>query len=184
MFSVLENQGLSLPLSAIKTLAETNYEDWYESLTINLTIINLDLALRVEALAALIEKSFAEEKTYYERWGHSNRTYLMIMKYTIDKSIRQSITCTDSVKDFLAAVGDKFTKFDKAEKGTFMKLLTTTTYDGVSGVREHIMKLTRFFNKLRQMKVELAYSFLVWQVLESLPSLFDALKTTYNAQRD
>jgi len=65
-----------------------------------------------------------------------------------------------------------------------MKLLTTTTYDGVSGVREHIMKLTHFFNKLRKMKVELAYSFLVWQVLESLPSLFDALKTTYNAQRD
>jgi hypothetical protein len=35
-------------------------------------------------------------------------TCLMIMKYTIDKSIRQSITCTDSVKAFfffLAAVG-------------------------------------------------------------------------------
>jgi hypothetical protein len=48
-----------------------------------------------------------------------------------------------------------------------MKLLTTTTYDGVSRVREHIMKLTQFFNKLRQMNVELADSFLVWQVLES-----------------
>jgi hypothetical protein len=65
-----------------------------------------------------------------------------------------------------------------------MKLLTATTYDGVSGVREHIMKLTHFFNKLRQMKVELADSFLVLQVLESLPSQFDALKTTYNAHRD
>jgi len=40
-------------------------------------------------------------------------------------------------------------------------LLTTTTYDGVSGVCEHIMKLTHFFNKLKQMKVELADSFLV-----------------------
>jgi len=184
MFSVLGNQGLSLPLSAIKTLTETNYEDWYESFTINLAVMNLDLDLRVEAPAALTEKSFAEEETYYERWGHSNRTCLMIMKYTIDKSIRQSITCTNSAKDFLAAIGDKFTKFDKAEKGTFMKLLTTTTYDGVSRVREHIMKLTHFFNKLRQMKVELADNFLVWQVLESLPFQFDALKITYNAQRD
>jgi hypothetical protein len=59
---------------------------------------------------------------------------------------------------FLAAVGDKFTKFDKAENITFIKLLTTTTYDGV---REHIMKPTHFFNKLRQMKVELADIFLV-----------------------
>jgi hypothetical protein len=142
------------------------------------------LALRVEAPAALTEKSSAEEKTYYEHWRHSNRTCLMIMKYTIDKSIRQSITCTDSAKNFLATVRNKFTKFDKAEKGTFMKLLITTTYDGVSGVREHIIKLTHFFNKLMQMKVELADSFLVWQVLESLPSQFNALKTTYNAQRD
>jgi hypothetical protein len=47
---------------------ETNYEDfWYESLTINLAIMNLDLALRVEAFAELTEKSSAEEKTYYER---------------------------------------------------------------------------------------------------------------------
>jgi hypothetical protein len=67
----------------------------------------------------------------------------------------------------LVAVGDKFIKFNKAEKRIFMKLLTTTTYDGVSRVREHIMKLTQFFNKLRQMNVELADSFLVWQVLES-----------------
>jgi hypothetical protein len=108
----------------------------------------------------------------------------MIMKYTIDKSIRQSITCIDSAQEFLVAVGNKFTKFDKAENGTFMKLFTTTTYDGVSRVREHIMKLTHFFNKLRQMKVELVDNFLVWQVLGSLPSQFDALKTTYNGQRD
>jgi len=121
MFSVLGNQSLSLPLSAIKTLTGTNYEDWYVSLTINLAIMNF------------------------------------------------------------AVVGDKFTKFDKARKGTFMKLLTTTTYDSVSGVREHIMKLTHFINKLRQIKVELADCFLVWQVLKSLPSQFDALKTTYNA---
>jgi hypothetical protein len=120
MFLVLENQSLSLLLSIIKILMGTNYEDWYVFLTINLAIMNLDLALRVEAPAELTEKSF-----------------------------------------FFFFVGDKFTKFDKAEKGTFMKLLTTTTYDCVSGVREHIMKLTNFFNKLKQMKVELTYSFLV-----------------------
>jgi len=84
----LGNQDLSLPLSAIKTLTGTNYENWYESFTINLAIMNLDLALRVEPPAELIEKSYVEEKTYYECWGHSNRTCLMIMKYTIGKFIR------------------------------------------------------------------------------------------------
>ncbi|XP_022849914.1 uncharacterized protein LOC111372006 [Olea europaea var. sylvestris] len=111
-------------------------------------------------------------------------TCLMIMKYTIDNSIRQSTSDTGNAKEYLEAVGKKFTKFDKAEKETLMKLLITTTYDGVSGFREHIMKLTHFFYKLKGMKVELANNFLVWQVLESLPSQFDALKTSYNAQKE
>ena len=34
--------------------------------------MNLDLALRVEALAKLTEKSSAKEKNYYEHWEHSN----------------------------------------------------------------------------------------------------------------
>jgi hypothetical protein len=66
VFSILGIQGLLLPLFAIKTLTGTNYEDWYESLTINLAIMNFDLTLRVEAPVELIEKSFVEEKTYYE----------------------------------------------------------------------------------------------------------------------
>ncbi|KAG6642075.1 hypothetical protein CIPAW_09G118100, partial [Carya illinoinensis] len=156
---------MSLSLSAIKILTEINYEDWYESLTINLAIMNLDLALRIDAPVEPTNESSAVEKTRYEQLVHSNRTCLMIIKYTIDKSIRLSIADTDSTKEYLDVVGKKFIKFDKVEKGTLMKFLTTTTYDGVSGVREHIMKLTHFFNKLKGMK-------------------FDTLKTTYNAQKD
>ncbi|KAF5468169.1 hypothetical protein F2P56_012345 [Juglans regia] len=143
--------------------------------------MNLDLALRTEIPTKPTNESSIEEKTRYERWEHSNRTCLMIMRHTIDKSIRESIHQIDNAKNFLEAVGKKFTKFDKVEKGTLMKLLTTTTYDGISRVCEHIMMLIHFFNKLREMKVKLADSFLVWQVLESLPSQFDALKTIYNA---
>lgn len=65
-----------------------------------------------------------------------------------------------------------------------IKLLIITTYDGISGVREHIMKLTHFFNKFKRIKVELVNSFLIWQVLESLPTQYDALKITYNALKD
>ncbi|KAG7987697.1 hypothetical protein I3843_03G147300 [Carya illinoinensis] len=132
--------------------------------------MNLDLVLRIDAPVEATSESSAAEKTHYEQWVHSNRICLMIMKYTIDKSIRQNIADTDSAKEYLDAVGKKFTKFDNAEK--------------VSGVREHIMKLTYFFNKLKGIKVELANNFLVWQVLESLPSQFNALKITYNAQKD
>ncbi|XP_022842981.1 uncharacterized protein LOC111366457 [Olea europaea var. sylvestris] len=125
---------LCLSLYVIKSLIGTNYEDWHESLTINLAIMHLDLALRVDAPTKPTSESTAAEKTLYKQWVHSNRTCLMIMKYTIDKSIRQSISDTDNAKEYLEAVGKKFTKFDKAKEGTLMKLLTTTTYDGVSGV--------------------------------------------------
>lgn len=51
----------------------------------------------------------------------------MIMKCTIDKSVRQSIGDTCNAKEYLEAIGKKFTNFDKAEKRTLMKLLTTRT---------------------------------------------------------
>lgn len=47
------------------------------------------------------------------------------------------------------------------------------------------MKLSHFFNKLKEMKVELANSsILEWQVLESLASQFNGLQTTYNARKE
>ncbi|RVX18724.1 Retrovirus-related Pol polyprotein from transposon TNT 1-94 [Vitis vinifera] len=47
-----------------------------------------------------------------------------------------------------------YTKVDKAEMTTHFKLLTTTVYDGVSGVRDHIIKLRHYFNKANEMKVD------------------------------
>ncbi|KAJ1442517.1 gag-polypeptide of LTR copia-type [Sesbania bispinosa] len=61
----------------------------------------------------------------------------MVMKYTMEKSIQQSIPENDKAKDFLKSVGEKFKTFDKAQK-----------------------------------------------VLESLPSQFNVLKTSYNTQKE
>jgi len=44
------------------------------------------------------------------------------------------------------------------------------------------MKLLHYYNKLKSLKVELGDSYLIWQVMESLPSQFDVLKTSYNTQ--
>ncbi|KAF7151082.1 hypothetical protein RHSIM_Rhsim02G0147800 [Rhododendron simsii] len=85
------NPGVSLQLSAIKTLNGTNYEDWNESLKVNLAIMNLVLALREKAPPKPIAGSSAAIKAYYERWKHSNRTCLMIMEFTMDKSIKQCV---------------------------------------------------------------------------------------------
>ncbi|KAH7835419.1 hypothetical protein Vadar_026019 [Vaccinium darrowii] len=126
----------------------------------NLAIMNLDLAIREKAPSKPTAESSAEEKAYHERWEHSNRTCLMIMKYTMDKSIKQCVPDNENAMAYLADIGKQFTKFDKTQKATYMQLLTSTKYDGFSGVREHIMKLTHYFNKLKDVKVKLAEDFL------------------------
>ncbi|KAJ9680447.1 hypothetical protein PVL29_019698 [Vitis rotundifolia] len=67
---------------------------------------------------------------------------------------------------------------------TYLKFLTTTMYDGVSGVTDHIIMLKHHFNKANEMKVELSEKFLKWLILESLPTSFDAVKLTYNALKE
>jgi len=74
--------------------------------------------------------------------------------------------------------------FDKAQKGQYLSLLERTKSDGVNGVREHMMKLVHYYNKLKSLKVEVGDSYLIWQVMESLPSYFDVLKTSYNTQKE
>jgi hypothetical protein len=49
-----------------------------------------------------------------------------------------------------------------------MRLLTTTTYDGTIGIHEHVMRMTNLAMRLRDMKVDILDSYLVWLILESL----------------
>ncbi|KAJ1381059.1 gag-polypeptide of LTR copia-type [Sesbania bispinosa] len=144
----------------------------------------MDFALREEEPPALTSESTAVQRASREKWEHSNRVCLMVMKYTMEKSIRQSIPENNKAKDFLSSVGEKFKTFDKAQKGQYLSLLEKTKYDGVSGVREHMMKLVHYYNKLKSLKVELGDSYLIWQVMESFPSQFDVLKTSYNTQKE
>ena len=94
-----------MQLTSVKTLNGTNYEDWKESLDLYLVITNMDLALREAEPPALTDQSTVADKASREKWDHSNRLYLMVMKYTMEKSIRQSILETDNAVTFLKSVG-------------------------------------------------------------------------------
>ena len=79
----------------------------------------------------------------------------------IDIIIRDSIPTCDKAKDYLAAVGRTFKKVDKAEKCNYLRLLVNTQYDGVFRVREHILKMTNYHKKLKDMDVNLPNDYLV-----------------------
>ena len=57
-----------------------------------MTLHNLDLALRVDESSKPTDVSSTDERFFYERWEHSNRSCLMVMKYTIDKSIKECVS--------------------------------------------------------------------------------------------
>ncbi|KAI5401976.1 hypothetical protein KIW84_066439 [Lathyrus oleraceus] len=62
--------------NSVKTLNETNYEDWKESLDLYLAIVNLDLDMRTEKSSAIIDASTEAHMTLYEKWEYSNRLCL------------------------------------------------------------------------------------------------------------
>ena len=176
--------ALPVNLSTLIKLNGTNYEDWLESVKLYLAISNIDAALTEDEPPKPTDQSSDAERVKYKKWTHSNKVCLMTLKYSMDKTIKDNIPETNSAKEFLESVGKKFKKFDKTEKAHYLDLLTKTKYDGLSGVREHAMKLTNWYNKLKSMKVDLGTDFLVWQILDSLPSEFDVLRTSYNTQKE
>ena len=85
----------------------------------------------------------------------------MVMKYTMEKIVRQSVVDSQNVKTFLDSVAKKHVKFDKVKKGHYLSLSKKTIYDGASGVQKHIMKLVHYHNQLKSMNVDLRDSFFI-----------------------
>lgn len=106
------------------------------------------------------------------------------MRYIIDRTIRDNISACENVKDYLIVVWRNFKKVNKVENCNYLRLLANAHYDNVSRVREHILKMTSYYKKLKDMDVNLLDDYLVYQVLESLPPQFGNLRRQYNTQRD
>ena len=79
----------------------------------NLTIMKLNLALKVETPPKPTTESFASEKKSYEEWEHFNSCCLMIMENHMENSIYKSIPKTKNAKEFLDVVGKRYTKFSQ-----------------------------------------------------------------------
>ena len=76
----------------------------------NLTIMKLNMTLKVEAPSKPTIESFAKEKKSYEDWEYSNSCCLMIMENHMEDSIYESIPMTENANEFLDAIGKKYTK--------------------------------------------------------------------------
>ena len=82
----------------------------------NLTIIKLNLVVKVETPPKPTIENSANETKFYEDWEYSNSCCLMIMKNHMEESIYANIPKIENAKEFLYAISRKFTKFIKNEK--------------------------------------------------------------------
>ena len=92
--------------------------------------MDLDLAIQIEPPTALFDSSTTKEREYYEKQESSNRTSLMIVKYTIPKTIRGSISKKENAQRYLAQVVDCFAKNEKDEASTILGNLNSMRYKG------------------------------------------------------
>ncbi|KAD7478179.1 hypothetical protein E3N88_01315 [Mikania micrantha] len=168
----------------IETLTGANYSAWKDSLMLTLGITEFDYALREPAPPALTDKSTVEAKLLYEKWEKANRMALMFIKNSISPIIRGAIPDLANAKAYLTSVEEQFKGTFKAHASTLIMKLVSTKYDGVSGIREHIMMMNDMARKLKELDMEISDGFLVHFIMTSLPTSYEAFKINYNTQKE
>ena len=146
--------------------------------------MNLDYALRVDPPAPLTATSSIEQKAIYEKWERSNCMSLMIMKNSITTAIRGAIPDSENAKKYLASVEEQFKGSSKTHASTLILKMLTSRYDGVSGVREHIMMMIDTAFKLKGVDMNISEGFLVYFIMTSLPAQFDLFNINHNMQKE
>ncbi|KAK2975526.1 hypothetical protein RJ640_000976 [Escallonia rubra] len=123
-----------------------------------------------------------EQRAAYEKWEHSYRISLMIMKGSITTAIRGAILDSDNAKMYLAHIEEQFQGSSKAHATTLITKMVTLKYSGSNGVREHILRMNDMASQLKGLDMEISEGFLVHFIMTSLPAQFGPFKINYNTQ--
>nr|GEW06664.1 hypothetical protein [Tanacetum cinerariifolium] len=81
---------------------------------------------------------------------------LMIMKNSISVAIQGAISDSENAKEFLKSVEEQFKGSSIANASTLILKMFTTKYDGLSGVREHIIMMNDMASKLNGMDMAIS----------------------------
>ncbi|KAI3796686.1 hypothetical protein L1987_39365 [Smallanthus sonchifolius] len=177
-------KSTAAPKLGIKTLNGTNFSAWKDSLMLSLGLMEFDHALDKREHAEVTDKSTAQNIIKHEKWSRCNRMALVLMKNSISPIIRGAIPDSKDAKTYLAYVKDQFKGTSKVHAHTLILKLVTAKYDGISGIREHIMMMNDMSRKLKGLYMEISDGFLVHFIMTSLPKSFEAFKINYNIQKD
>ena len=99
-------------------------------------------------------------------------------------AIHGAISNSNNAMTYMKSVEEQFLGTSKSLVSTLMIKMITMKYDGHSGVREHIMKMSDMASQLKGMDMAIFECFLVHFIMTSLPSQFGHFKINCNTQKD
>ncbi|XP_009799318.1 uncharacterized protein [Nicotiana sylvestris] len=120
--SAIPFHSLALSVTVFNRL---NLSEWREQVQFHLDVMDLDLALPNDKPAANTAPSSADEKSFHKAWERSNRLSLMFMRMNIANNIKGTIPQTESAREYLKFVEERFRSADKSLPSTLMVELTT-----------------------------------------------------------
>lgn len=144
-----------------------------KNIMIILNCMDLDLALRTKHPHPLSVESSSDAKRDLDKYDHSNRMSLIIMKRPMPKIFRGSMSEEESSKKFLVKIKKHFIKNEKAEISTLLANLVSMKYKGKMNTREYITEMSHIAFKLKVLKLKLSKDLLRHWVLISLLAEYD-----------
>ncbi|XP_068651533.1 uncharacterized protein [Aristolochia californica] len=131
-------------------LSGTNFKAWKNTVEIVLSCMDLDLALRAEQPISTPDNL---NEVKLKKWELSNCKCLMIMKSSIPKAFRGSMTENKSSKKFLEEIGQYFAKNEKSEASSLLAKLVSNKNKGKGNIWEYIMEISHLASKLKSLKL-------------------------------
>ncbi|KAG8079187.1 hypothetical protein GUJ93_ZPchr0007g4417 [Zizania palustris] len=187
-------------MNHIEKLRGDNYASWREGLLIALAILDVDYSLQeacpvqptepvirtgeaADAFAAR-QLDFAPIRMKYdiayEKWKHSNRKCLMIIKNSLLEPIRSSIPDCETATQYLKKIDAQFAGSSKAACASTIKRFINEKYRG-GGVRDHILRMSNWAASLKTMECALTETFIVHVIMSSLSKDFEHFVINYNS---
>ena len=131
--------------------------------------MDIDCAIRKDELDPITETNTAKVVYLYDKWEMSNRLSVMFINTKISVGICGSVEQIDKVKPILKAIDEQFVNSDKALASTLIMQFSSTKLTGITGVRDHIMRMRDIAVQLKSLEVTMSNTFLVHYILNTLP---------------
>ena len=169
-------------LTGIKPLTGSNFFSWTLELEIVLGCLDYDFVLTEEKPPTPTKESTETQRATHAKWVKANKLAILIIRASIDETIRGGIPSKETVKELLEIIKAQFQGSIRARQYSNLLKLTSLKHKGDENVRQHNLKISKIVITLRELGLTIEDDLMVHLVMASLPMTFDTFKVNYSSQ--